>query len=76
MSSDFPEPFPTYPPIQTRGLALGNFVSPEETVRAGTAALFELSGDARGAPAQLLELQGAAGGPAPPSLRVGVLRVR
>lgn len=69
LASTYPTPWP----LATQGLAGGAFQVDVPAVRGGAAALFELSGTTG---AQLLELLSAAGGTAPQSLGLAIVRIQ
>lgn len=60
-------------PLATRTLTFGDFQEDVPELRGGTASIFELDGTLSGT--QLLELLSAAGGTAPSSLGVAIMRV-
>lgn len=76
MYDDFANQFPelTPFPLFTRDVAFGDFQVDVGQLRGGTASIFELGGTLSGS--QLLELLGAAGGAAPGSLGLAILRVQ
>ncbi|MEJ7810438.1 MAG: Ig-like domain-containing protein [Gemmatimonadaceae bacterium] len=62
------------PPLQARALAFGGFASDVATLRAGSAAYFDVAGSQAGK--QLIEVRTAGGGDPPSSLRVAVVRIQ
>jgi hypothetical protein len=74
MNGELPTLFPATFPLTPRPLVYGAFDVQIQALRAGTSALFELSGTAAGA--QLLHLSDAISGGAPaPTLRLKIVRI-
>jgi hypothetical protein len=74
MNGELPTVFPATFPLTPRPLAYGAFDVQIPALRAGTSAVFELSGTAAGA--QLLHISDAISGGAPaPTLRLKIVRI-
>jgi hypothetical protein len=73
LSGEFPAVFPRAFPLATRPVTFGTFAVDVPALRAGSAAIFELSGVQRGK--QLLEVRGAEGSAPAATLRIAIVRI-
>jgi hypothetical protein len=74
MNRDFPSSYARSVPLNVRTLSFGTFSSDVAQLRAGSAAVFELSGSQPGR--QLIEVRSPTGGDPAPTLRLGIVRVQ
>jgi hypothetical protein len=74
LHNTFPSSYPRAFPLASRSVGYGNFTANVPGVRAGSAAIFELSGATTRK--QLLEVRSSAGGAPSPTLRLAIVRVQ
>jgi hypothetical protein len=74
MNRDYPNSYTRSFPLNVRTLSFGTFSAEVAQLRAGSAAIFELSGSQPGR--QLIEVRSPSGGDPAPTLRLGIVRVQ